>query len=89
MFCAACTILAYVFAATIAIALLLIYRSNKMQESIRTCVCKRGVIFDYGLYMCRVACMIVACVAPVKCAIARLPLFKNKNMQESKRMFVF
>ena len=93
MLCVACMILAYVFALQIAIALLLVSRSKKMQESIRTCVFERGVIFQiwivYGLYMCCVTCVILAYVFGVNCAIALLLISRSKKMQESIMTCVF
>ena len=48
MLCVACMILAYVFAVKIAIALLLMSRSKKMPESIRTRVLRR---FDFIIWI--------------------------------------
>ena len=92
MLCVACMILAYAFAVQIAIALLLISRSKKMQEIIRTCVFQGGFIIRiwivYGLYMFCVACMILAYVLGVNCAIALLLNCRSKKTQESIRTCV-
>ena len=70
------------------LALLLMSKSKKMQESIRSCVFYGGVISEHGLYMCCVACVISAHGVAVTFAIALLLIFKSKNMQESIRLFV-
>ena len=89
MFCVACMICAHGFAVECATALLLLSRKNKMQESIRTCVCNEGCFFDYGLYMFCVACMILAYVVAVRFALALLLISRSNKMQERVRTCVF
>ena len=72
----------------VAIALLQMSKSKKVQEGIKRCVFDRGVIFKYALYICCVACMISAHGVALTNAMALLLIFKSKNMQESIRLFV-
>ena len=59
MLCVACMVFAYVFAVTNAIALLVISRSNKRQESIRTCVLRR---FDLSNMDCVWIIYVLCCM---------------------------
>ena len=71
----------------VAIALLLMSKNTKMQQSTRTCACVIEVLFvEYGLYMFCVACMTCAHGVAVKVAIALLLIVESKTMQESIRL---
>ena len=65
MLCVTCMILAYAFATKCATALVLISKSKKMQEGIRTGVFGRGVIFRiwivYVMYDFCICCCCKVC----------------------------
>ena len=82
MLCVACMILACVLAATFAIAVLLISRSQKMQEGIRTCVFL-GVVFRIWIVYVLCSMYDICDEFAVQFAIALLFMSRNEKKQNT------